>query len=301
MPNYFDYISESAERYDEPEFIEESVNDSFNETIADMDLYCFQESLLVAGAVVSIAALIGLIIALVKKMIDVFSNSSKSIDKKMKNLEREGVTSIEVNNSVNNNVSTENGIKYVNVKSIEYVDFTKGFAHGVKERINNLFENTTYYLNLVINTGESGLAKISEKMKKMSPEGNDNFVTYLIKDNKVHHEGEGIRFGQSLFVGDVVDKWVGDYRKCISTTDKISLGTLHACNRDTKEFIADLKKNQRDLSKLKKEVEGRSRTDAYNSNVNHLMNKPVFSKNMSKITAWYTNIEKVNNKLESLL
>lgn len=101
MPNYFDYISESAERYEEPEFVEESVSDSFDETIADMDLHCFQESLIVAGAVIGIAALITLLIVVIKRALDGRGGSGglKQQNKKMKKaidaLEKAGVEGVE--------------------------------------------------------------------------------------------------------------------------------------------------------------------------------------------------------------
>lgn len=101
MPNYFDYINESAERYDEPEYIESTVQESFDETIADMDLYCFQESLVVAGAVIGIAALIALLIFVIKKALDGRGGSGglKQQNKKMKkaidDLEKAGVEGID--------------------------------------------------------------------------------------------------------------------------------------------------------------------------------------------------------------
>lgn len=100
MSNYFDYISESAERYDEPEFIEESVNDSFNETIADMDLYCFQESLLVGAVVVGTLALIGILLKVISKIIKGTSSSSglknqnKTMKKAVDSIKRSGVDTI---------------------------------------------------------------------------------------------------------------------------------------------------------------------------------------------------------------
>lgn len=94
MPNYFDYISESAERYDEPEFIEESVNDSFNETIADMDLHCFQEGLGTVAAVLGAAALIGLLIVLVRKIIKSLGSSTKSAKEALDKAKKAGVEEI---------------------------------------------------------------------------------------------------------------------------------------------------------------------------------------------------------------
>lgn len=101
MPNYFDYIKESAERYDEPEFVEESVTDSFNETIADMDLYCFQESLVVAGIAVGIAGLIALLIFIIKKVINGSSSGSglkhqnKQMKKDVEALKKAGVDAVD--------------------------------------------------------------------------------------------------------------------------------------------------------------------------------------------------------------
>ena len=100
MPNYFDYISDGAERYDEPDFIEESVNDTFNDTIADMDLHCFQESLVVAGVVVGIAGLIALLIFLIKKILDGkgstpgLKQQNKEMKKAVNDLRRSGVQAI---------------------------------------------------------------------------------------------------------------------------------------------------------------------------------------------------------------
>lgn len=101
MPNYFDYISDGAERYDEPDFIEESVNDTFNDTIADMDLHCFQESLVVAGVVVGIAGLIALLIFLIKKILDGkgstpgLKQQNKEMKKAVNDLRRSGVEAID--------------------------------------------------------------------------------------------------------------------------------------------------------------------------------------------------------------
>lgn len=101
MPNYFDYISEAADRYEEPEFIEESVNDSFNETIADMDLYCFQESLLVGAIVVGALALIGILLKVVSKIIRGTSSSSglklqnKTMKKAVDSIKSSGVETID--------------------------------------------------------------------------------------------------------------------------------------------------------------------------------------------------------------
>lgn len=94
MPNYFDYISESADRYNEPEFIEESVNDSFNETIADMDLHCFQEGLGTVAAVLGAAALIGLLIVLVRKIIKSLGSSTKSAKEALDKAKKAGVEEI---------------------------------------------------------------------------------------------------------------------------------------------------------------------------------------------------------------
>ena len=94
MPNYFDYISEAADRYDEPGFIEESVNDSFNETIADMDLYCFQEGLGTVAAVLGAAAILGLLIALIHKIVSSLSSSTKTAKKAMDKAQKAGFTAI---------------------------------------------------------------------------------------------------------------------------------------------------------------------------------------------------------------
>lgn len=94
MPNYFDYISESAERYDEPDFVEESVNDAFNDTIADMDLYCFQEGLATVAAIIGGAAIIGLLIALIRKIISALSSTSGSAKKAFKEAKKAGVETI---------------------------------------------------------------------------------------------------------------------------------------------------------------------------------------------------------------
>ena len=88
MPNYFDYISDGCERYDEIGFIEESVNDTFNDTIADMDLYCFQESLLVGTIVVGALALIGILIAVIKKIINGSSGSGGGMKKQADKMEK---------------------------------------------------------------------------------------------------------------------------------------------------------------------------------------------------------------------
>ena len=297
MPNYFDYISDGAQRYDEPDFIEESVNDSFNDTIADMDLYCFQESLVVAGAVIGIATLIGLLIAFIKKIIDHFSTSTSAVDKKAKELEKSGVNAIAVST---NKTYTENGIKYVNKTAIEYIDFSKGEAQKIKKHINELFETTTLYLTFIISSGTTSIHKISDRMGLKE---NDQFVSYTKKDGVMYKEGSGIDIGHTLFNPDIFDEWIGDYKKCVSTTDKMSLGTLYTINRSTKEFIGALKKDQRELSKLQKEVEGRSRSGSYNQGANDVMKEmtPRFRKNMAKITKWYTNIESINNNLVSML
>ena len=301
MPNYFDYISDASERYDEPEFIEESVNDSFNETIADMDLHCFQESLLVAGAIVGITALIALLIAFIKKIIDHFSTSTTVIDKKTKELEKAGIDTIAATPEGSDKTYTENGIKYVNKKEIEYVDFSKGEAQKIKNRLSELFETTTLYLKFVINSGSTSVVKISQRM---GLKDNDEFVSYTATpDGQKYKEGSGIDIGRTMFKKDMFEQYVGDYKKCISTTDKMSLGSLHTINRSTKEYIADLQKNQRELSKLQKEVEGRTRSKAYDAGANEALKPhiPTFKKNMAKITNWYTNIESVNNKLATLL
>jgi len=303
MPNYFDYISDGAKRYDEPDFIEESVNDTFNDTIADMDLHCFQESLLVAGAVVGIAALIGLLIAFIKKIIEHFSTSTSAVDKKAKELEKAGVNTIAVSTertTADNKTYTENGIKYVNKTAIEYVDFSKGEAQKIKNRINELFENTTLYFTFVITSGTTSLHKISDKMGLKE---NDQFVSYTKKDGAMYKEGTGVDIGHTMLVPGIFDKWIGDYKKCVSTTDKMSIGTLHTINRSTKDFIGALKKDQRELSKLQKEVEGRSRSGSYNQGANDTIkeNTPAFRKNMAKITNWYTNIDNINNKLAAML
>ena len=94
MANYFDYISEAADRYEEPEFIEESVNDSFNETIADMDLYCFQEGLGTVAAVLGAAAILGLLIALIHKIVSSLSSSTKTAKKAMDKAQKAGYTAI---------------------------------------------------------------------------------------------------------------------------------------------------------------------------------------------------------------
>lgn len=303
MPNYFDYISDGAERYDEPDFIEESVNDSFNDTIADMDLYCFQESFLVAGAVVGIAALIGLLIAFIKKIIEHFSTSTSVVDKKAKELEKAGVNTIAASTertTADNKTYTENGIKYVNKTAIEYVDFSKGEAQKIKNHINELFENTTLYFTFVITSGSTSLNKISDKMGLKE---NDQFVSYTKKDGAMYKEGTGVDIGHTMLVRGIFDKWIGDYKKCVSTTDKMSIGTLHTINRSTKDFIGALKKDQRELSKLQKEVEGRSRSGSYNQGANDVIKEhtPTFRKNMAKITNWYTNIDSINNKLAAML
>jgi hypothetical protein len=303
MPNYFDYISESAAKYDEPEFIEEEVTDSFNETIADMDLYCFQESLVVAGVIVGIAALIGLLITFIKKIIDHFSTSTSTVDKKVKELEKAGVNTIATSTertTTDNKTYIENGTKYVNKTAIEYVDFSKGEAQKIKNRINELFENTTLYLTLVITSGTTSLHKISDKMGLKE---NDQFVSYTKKDGAMYKEGTGADIGRTMFVPGIFDKWIGDYKKCVSTTDKMSIGTLHTINRSTKDFIGALKKDQRELSKLQKEVEGRSRSGSYNQGANDAIKEhiPTFRKNMAKITNWYTNIDSINNKLAAML
>lgn len=103
MPNYFDYITDAADKYDEPDFIEESVQDGFNNTIADMDLYCFQESLVLGGVALGLLALIGLLIALIRKIISGGSGSSglkkqtKQMSKDVKTLEKMGIRNIKVN------------------------------------------------------------------------------------------------------------------------------------------------------------------------------------------------------------
>lgn len=303
MANYFDYISEAADRYDEPEFIEESVNDSFNETIADMDLYCFQESLVVAGAIVGIGALVGLLITFIKKIIDHFSTSTSTVDKKAKELEKAGVNTIAASTertTRDNKTYIENGTKYVNKTAIEYVDFSKGEAQKIKNRINELFENTTLYLTLVITSGTTSLHKISDKMGLKE---NDQFISYTKKNSSIYKEGTGADIGHTMFTLGIFDKWIGDYKKCVSTTDKMSIGTLHTINRSTKDFIGALKKDQRELSKLQKEVEGRSRSGSYNPGANDAVKErtPVFRKNMAKITNWYTNIDDINNKLAAML
>lgn len=121
MPNYFDYISEAADRYDEPDFIEESVNDSFNETIADMDLYCFQESLLVGAIVVGALALIGLLIAILSKILKGSSSSAglktqtKKAEKALDSLKKKGITEIRTGSAatetINNAKSEQSGSK----------------------------------------------------------------------------------------------------------------------------------------------------------------------------------------------
>lgn len=100
MPNYFDYINDGAEKYDEPDFMEESVNDTFNDTIADMDLYCFQESLLVGAIVVGALALIGILIAILSKILKGSSSSAglktqtKKAEKALDSLKKKGITEI---------------------------------------------------------------------------------------------------------------------------------------------------------------------------------------------------------------
>lgn len=113
MPNYFDYISESAERYDEPDFVEESVNDSFNETIADMDLHCFQEGLGTVAAVLGAAAILGLLIALIHKIVNSLSSSTKTAKKAMDKAQKAGYTAIvsdpDAKSHHNNSGSEDNG------------------------------------------------------------------------------------------------------------------------------------------------------------------------------------------------
>lgn len=113
MPNYFDYISDGAERYDEPDFIEESVNDTFNETIADMDLYCFQEGLGTVAAVLGAAAILGILIALIHKIVNSLSSSTKTAKKAMDKAQKAGYTAIVSNPDAKshhkNNGSDDNG------------------------------------------------------------------------------------------------------------------------------------------------------------------------------------------------
>jgi hypothetical protein len=115
MPNYFDYISESATKYDEPEFIEEGVADSFNETIADMDLHCFQESLVVGAIIVGAIALIGLLIVVIKKIINGSSGSgggmkkqAAKMEKVANDLSRKGVKEIRTGSAATQYINSTN-------------------------------------------------------------------------------------------------------------------------------------------------------------------------------------------------
>lgn len=115
MPNYFDYISESAVKYDEPEFIEEEVTDSFNETIADMDLHCLQESLVVGAIVVGVVALIGLLIVVIKKIINGSSGSgggmkkqAAKMEKAANDLSRKGVREIRTGSAATQYINSTN-------------------------------------------------------------------------------------------------------------------------------------------------------------------------------------------------
>ena len=115
MPNYFDYINEGAEKYDEPDFIEESVNDAFNDTIADMDLYCFQESLVVGAIVVGVLALIGILIAVIKKIINGSSGSgggmkkqAAKMEKVANDLSRKGVREIRTGSAATQYINSSN-------------------------------------------------------------------------------------------------------------------------------------------------------------------------------------------------
>lgn len=114
MPNYFDYISESAAKYDEPEFIEEGVTDSFNETIADMDLYCFQESLVVGAIIVGAIALIGLLIVVIKKIINGSSSSggmkkqAAKMEKVANDLSKKGIEEIRTGSAATQYINSSN-------------------------------------------------------------------------------------------------------------------------------------------------------------------------------------------------
>jgi hypothetical protein len=154
---------------------------------------------------------------------------------------------------------------------------------------------------MAIESNSTNRFTISEKMNLKD---NDNFVSYeKDSDGKALLKGSGVKIGANLFVKDIIKTAIGDFRKCVTSTDELSLGTLHICHRTTAEFIAALKNDQRELSKLRKELEGRTRSAAYGDQDNTVMKKlkPNFDKNMANVTAWYTGIQTVNNKLGSLL
>lgn len=160
MPNYFDYINESAVRYDEPEFVEESVNDSFNETIADMDLHCFQESLIVGAIIIGAVALIGLLIVIMKKIINGSSGGNggmkkqaAKMEKTVNDLSRKGVREIRTGDAAREFINSSNfkrGDKSIeetkpvptNASTSKVIQIEEVLCDGNKEFVDILDVNT---------------------------------------------------------------------------------------------------------------------------------------------------------------
>lgn len=219
MTNYFDYISEAADRYDEPEFIEESVNDSFNETIADMNLYCFQEGLGTVAAVLGAAAILGLLIAIIRKIVNSLSSSTKTAKKAMDKAQKAGYTAIvsdpDAKSHHKNNGSVDNGGNNDNASAqasapksnepreihspykIEVVDTRKGKFRSAYSQITQFFRTAQRFFDKYSDLDPSEYKNgafesklynsseyndiITDKLLKSVPKSLDGLLTYKPK------------------------------------------------------------------------------------------------------------------------
>lgn len=324
MPNYFDYIKESAERYDEPEFVEESVTDSFNETIADMDLYCFQESLVVGAIIVGAIALIGLLIVVIKKIINGSSSSgggmkkqAAKMEKVANDLSKKGIKEIRTGSAATQYVNSTNFKSNEepaespkpaasekpksNVVVIEEVlcDASKEFV----DILDVSTENTTFmkamqsiwrFAEGTIMYFEYAIAKKSGAAHK-SAHMTDKWRNQTDKDGNPKYEmAEDFKY-EDIF--KPLDLPLREMHTCLVRKNIISIDAIRETAGKIKSYLipetkAELKKLETTERQLKRYGEDQNNTRAFQNKYQETK----YRKNVADSNKFVANIETMNNR-----